>query len=50
MDLPEEIHLGVAGLVTDSEGILRLMVCSKKDCLLWKGSEWETGHSMNINR
>ena len=50
LDLPAEVHFGVAGLVTDDDQVSRLMVCSRADCFLRTGAEWEAGHAMVENR
>ena len=41
----DKVVFGVAGLVTDEEGDLRLMVCSKA-CYMRKDSEWDTNYPM----
>ena len=46
MELPDAVDYGVAGLVTDEEGVIRLMVCSGKACYVRKDSEWDSNYPM----
>ena len=50
MDLPEAMAYGTSGLVTDNEGIERLMVCSDTGCFQRTDSGWEQENAMLDNR
>ena len=50
MDLPKEMLYGTSGLVTDSEGKERLMVCSDTGCFQRTEYGWEQGNTMLNNR